>query len=314
MRKKEMIILPLLALMLLGAACHDQTQSSSSDTVKSSKTSSKKKKTSQNKQSSRQSSSKKVSSSEVVESKSSSEENSSKSSVSSSSNSASSSSKIISSSPSSSTSSTKPTTENRLSMITAALKRALPGEKFPQSGISTNPAALNSRYTGNGQNYTVYYYTTGNAVNFNDGSLANRQATATLQKATYSSPTAAQSAINYQAPETGLPTVDLGTDISATKQGAAGSTYLNWTEGRWSLVTRASNVNREDGEPLAKQVVALLHTRMLPVPDVHGAINLYVSSDAASRMNTVSWSKGNAAYTVAAADPMVAVQMATSLQ
>ncbi|WP_125607512.1 hypothetical protein [Lapidilactobacillus bayanensis] len=298
MQKKGIISLSLLALMLLGTACHNQAQTTSNTSTESSKVSHTKKKSHQNKQSNQQASSEKTSDSQSTATKDSTEE-SSQSSASTSKKSAKSSSQVAG---------------DRLTLITDALKTSLPGEKFPQAGINTKQSALSSRYTGNTRNYTVFYYTTGNAVDFNDSSLANRQAAATLQKQTYASTAAAQSAINYHAPVTGLPTVDLGTGIYATKEGAAGSSYLNWTEGRWSLVVRSSNVNNEVGEPLAKQVVTILHTQMLPIPDLHGAINLYVSSAASSRMNTVTWSKGTAVYTISAADPIIVIQMATSLQ
>lgn len=40
--------------------------------------------------------------------------------------------------------------------------------------------------------------------------------------------------------------VDLGYNITGYKQGAAGSSYLSWQEGNWSLVVRPqiSMVNR----------------------------------------------------------------------
>lgn len=297
MRKKGILILPLLALMFFGAACHNSSQSADNSSVKTTKSSKKKS------ESSKTENTDKKSDDSSVTSKSSSSDKTSQSSQ-----------PAATSSSSSSATSEAPSTENRLEMITSSLKRALPGEKFPQSGISNNLSSLNGAYVGNVQNYTVSYYTTGAALNFNDTSLSNQQAAATFQKQTYASAGEAQAAINYQAPESGLPTVALDSEISATQQGAAGSSYLNWTEGRWSILSRASSVNGENGLPLAKQVVALLHTQMLPVPDVHGAISLYVSSDPSSRMNTVIWSKGNAVYTVAAADPMIAIQMATSLQ
>lgn len=284
MKKRLITVIAIMSLALLGTACHKQTDSSK-ESVQSSKIT--KKKSDTKKQSSKKSSSsgQQSNSSEQSSSSSKSQSQSSSSAV-----------------------------QDRLSMITTALRQALPGEKFPQTGINGNVATLSSRYTGNQQNYVVYYYTSGDVVDFNDDRLVNRQASLTLQKITYSSVSAAQNAIDYREPASGLPKVDLGTDIFATKEGAAGSTYLNWTEGRWSLVTRASSVNNEVGEPLAKKVVALLHTKMLPIPDQHGAINLYVSSSAASRMNTVSWSKGNAVYTISAVDPIMAIEAAISLE
>ena len=58
--------------------------------------------------------------------------------------------------------------------------------------------------------------------------------------------------------------VDLGYNITGYKQGAAGSSYLSWQEGNWSLVVRASNINGESPDDLAKNVVNILEQETLP--------------------------------------------------
>lgn len=292
MKKSKWLLLAVLGITLFGAGCQNKSQ----DTSKSG--------TSSEKSSKRRSSEKKTSSSED------------KSAQSSESSTSSSSSKATAdqSSSKASDSSQAPVTTSRLSQLNQQLSRLLVGEKLPQRVPVSAGKVLNISQTGNSRNYTVAYFASAQSVALNDASLAQQTAFATVQKKTYASASAAQQTINYQPTQAGLPTVDLGTGITATQEGAAGSSYTNWIEGRWSLVVRASNINGENGVPLAKKAVQWLHTAMLPVPDVHGAVNLYVSSASTSRMNTVTWSKGSAVYLISASDPMVALQLATSLK
>ena len=62
-----------------------------------------------------------------------------------------------------------------------------------------------------------------------------------------------QNAVNQIIDNGGQP-VDLGYNITGYKQGAAGSSYLSWQEGNWSLVVRASNINGESPDDLAKML------------------------------------------------------------
>ncbi|MFD1465579.1 hypothetical protein ACFQ4L_05695 [Lapidilactobacillus mulanensis] len=283
MKKSKWLILSLAAIMLFGAGCQSKSALESKDSSQ---------KTEKSSQSSKKSES---SSSSSVEESSSSTISSSKSSE------------------SESSSTNDSSSLSRIEQLNQQLAGAFSNEKLPQTVPVASGKSLNVSYTGDVRNYTISYFASDQEVAINNNYLNGQTSFVTVQKKTYPSASAAQSTIDYQAPQSGLPAIDLGTGITATKEGAAGSVYINWLEGRWSLVVRASNVNGENGESLAKNTVKWLHTETLPIPDVHGAVDFYVSSDASARMNTIAWSKGSVVYLISAADPMVALQLATSL-
>lgn len=263
------------------------------------------------------SSSSKVASS--VQSKSSSQSSASAKSQSSSSTTSesSSSSAATSSSPSASASSAvtpqPQTSADRLTSLTQQLKAALPSALVPRAYPLTQGQVLNVSYTGTTDHYTMYFATSGSALAFNTASVNDNAAAIAISAQTYASAEAAEAQINYQAPETGLPTVALGDHLTATQQGAAGSTYTNWQEGRWSLTVQAINQNQEDGLPLSRQVVALLAKEYLPAPAGHGAIILRVNTGGL-RLNRVTWRHGNVLYTATGVDALTLLQVVTSLK
>ena len=110
----------------------------------------------------------------------------------------------------------------------------------------------------------------------------------------------------------GLP-VDLGYNFTGFKQGASGSSYLSWLEGNWSLVVRASNINGESPDDLAKNVVNILEQETLPAPNTVGQITLNVAGTTDYNRNSVVWQAGTVVYSVHHFDPIQAVKMATSI-
>lgn len=210
---------------------------------------------------------------------------------------------------SSSSSSQASTSTDRLTSLNQQLKARLAGAKLP-STYPGSTSSLNAGYEGNGANYTVYYDAGSTAGSLNAANSSN--ADIAIRKTTLSSAAAAQGQVNYTAKQTGLPTVSLGNAITATKESAAGSTYYTWTEGRWSIVLRSSNVMGQNGQSAASQAVALLHTQSLPVPDNHGAIQLYAGTQG-SRANTITWTEGSAVYTVSGTNFLTTLQVATHL-
>ena len=236
------------------------------------------------------------------------------SSLSSSSSSVSSSSSSQASATSSSTSSTKSeTTTDRLGSLTQQLKTALPSAKLPTTYPVPSGQVLNTSYSGNANRYTIYFGTGSSALPFNTSSVNANAADISLSAQTYASAAEAEAQINYQAPETGLPTVALGDNLTGTQQGAAGSTYTNWQEGRWSLTVQAINQNQENGLTLSRQVVALLSKEFLPIPATHGAIALRVNTGGL-RLNSVTWRQGNVLYNATGVDAITLLQVVTSLR
>jgi hypothetical protein len=191
------------------------------------------------------------------------------------------------------------------------LAKALPGALLPAT-YPTGGQVLNASYTGNSANYHIYYGTSGQALAFNTASVHANAAAIELSKQTYANAASAEAAINYQAVDSANATIDVGDNLKAMQQGAAGSTYTTWNEGRWSVTVQANNMAQEDGLPLAKQAVALFSTLALPAPATHGAVNLRVNAGG-MRLNTITWRSGNALYTANGVDALNLIRVATSL-
>lgn len=202
---------------------------------------------------------------------------------------------------------------DRLTTLRNQLKTALPSALLPTAYPLPAGQVLNASYSGNATNYTIYFAARNSALPLNSNSVNANAADITLSAQTYPTASAAEAQINYQAPETGLPTVALGDHLTGTQQGAAGSTYLTWQEGRWSLTTQAINQNQENPVPLSRQVVALLSEAFLPVPATHGAIALRVNTGGL-RLNSVTWRQGNVWYQATGVDAMTLLRVVTSLK
>lgn len=213
---------------------------------------------------------------------------------------------------SSSTASSTSQPNDRYTTLKNAVQAKMPGAKFPSSYTAAAGKSLNVQAIGNSANYGLYL-SEGSALPFNDASLDGLIAPIAIKKTTYSSAAAAEAQINYRPLQAGLPTVSVGDGLTATREGAAGSTYLTWEEGRWSLSLQASTINGEDPLPLAKQITSLLSKEMLPVPAGHGAVSV-TTTTSNTRNNSVTWREGSALYTVSSTDPLKALQTAIDLK
>ncbi len=124
-----------------------------------------------------------------------------------------------------------------------------------------------------------------------------------------------QEAINALQPitiDTNGRQVDLGYNITAYQQGAAGSSILEWQEGNWRIRIRASNVEGQDPVPLAKEIVAYLEKASLPAPEKYGKITIEMN-DASNQSAQVSWQEPKNVYTVTHKDALSALKMAVSM-
>ncbi|OTN89504.1 hypothetical protein A5819_001997 [Enterococcus sp. 7E2_DIV0204] len=160
-------------------------------------------------------------------------------------------------------------------------------------------------------NFRILYYAETSPIEVNDLAVNDLQPIASFEKKTYASNEAAASAVNQIIDNGGNP-IDLGYGITGHQQGAAGSTFLSWQEGNWSLVVRASNINGEVAEPVAKETVAYLETAMLPAPQTVGQISLTASTSDSYQTNSVVWQEGAVVYTIQHFDPLQALKMAVS--
>lgn len=193
-------------------------------------------------------------------------------------------------------------------------------EMFPEDILPTHvltsemPEYVTAATTGTAEqaNFNIYYYAEDTPIDVNDPAVNQLDSIASMSKTTYASEEAAIEAVNQVLDLQGQE-VDLGYDITGYMQGAAGSTYLNWQEGNWSLLVRASNQAEEDPVPLAQSVVNYLEEVYLPAPTNVGQITLIPSNSETLEANTVVWQEGTVVYQVTHTDPLHAVIMTSSI-
>lgn len=194
------------------------------------------------------------------------------------------------------------------------LNKEFPNDQLPQAILtSQTPEYLTAATTSAADqgNFRLLYYAENRAIAVNDLAVNDLQPIASFEKKSYESTTAAASAVN-QIIDNGGRQVDLGYGITGYQQGAAGSSFLSWQEGNWSMVVRASNVGGEKAEPLAKEAVAYLETAMLPAPQNVGQLSLTTTKSDSYQNNSVVWQRGTTVYTIQHFDALQALKMTVS--
>ncbi|WP_207696255.1 hypothetical protein DOK67_0001681 [Enterococcus sp. DIV0212c] len=203
---------------------------------------------------------------------------------------------------------------NQAETVLNNLKAAFPNDALPQAILTSKTAKYLTAATtspADQGNFRVLYYAEDHGIAVNDLAVNDLQPIASFEKKTYDSNESAASAVN-QIIDNGGSQIDLGYGITGYQQGAAGSSYLSWQEGNWSMVVRASNIGGEVAEPLAKEVVTYLEKAMLPAPQSVGQISLTASISDSYQNNSVVWQKGTTVYTVQHFDALQALKMTVS--
>ena len=224
-----------------------------------------------------------------------------------------------SSSTSSKASSWNQTTSNaaRLSTFNSEIKKQLGNVLLPSvTGLASDSGYLNVRYSGNSSSYKVYYSVGYAAKTLNDPSLSGQTPYLVLTKQTYASASAAQAAVeNVQSKSNlqGLPTTNLGSDITAWTDAGAGQRYVTFNEGNWQFTVHGAAVNGEDAEATAKNLVALLNSYYLPAPD-KGKGTFEVSVADGEIPQTLTWAKGSSLYKLQAHSTDTLIKTAASLK
>ena len=214
---------------------------------------------------------------------------------------------------------TQSTATTRLATLNQQLTKAL-GTKVlvPQAdGLTNGSSKLNMRYQGDAANYTVQYSVGQQAQPFNATAVADEKAYATVTKTTYATTNAAAKQVSYRDNQSaaGLPTVDLGHQITAHIDAGAGQRYIMWNEGRWSLSVHTNMMNNDAGIALAKQAVNTFERVYLPAPQSVGAITFDAVSSGSGQLNQViQWQAGKVIYQVKAQEVATAIKMAASMQ
>ncbi|GGO05922.1 hypothetical protein [Saccharibacillus kuerlensis] len=152
--------------------------------------------------------------------------------------------------------------------------------------------------------FNVVFYETEEAVPVGDESLAPTGETpivAVLNAETYEDPLN-QEDIFFDTPNmANIPSemsVDLGHGIGGMKEGAAGTQYLTWKEGRWALQIQSLSVDKMDQAGIAKKMVNYLESHSLPVPDDEGRVQVNYQQGGNTVQNRISWNQGSVVYTL----------------
>ncbi|MDR1567992.1 MAG: hypothetical protein LBS33_04890 [Streptococcaceae bacterium] len=192
------------------------------------------------------------------------------------------------------------------SQVYADLLNVFTGESLPSNVFPPNNQQISAAYTTpHSQSYQLNYYEVSTALPLNDSSLASATPFATFKKDEVASSDEAIQAVGYQ--ESGGQALALHHGITGYQQGAAGSTYLGWKEGRWSLVVQVTNGTDQNAETVANNIIDLLDTVYLPAPSDVGQITIHVGSS-----NTLSYNEGNIVYTLTHQDYLSLLKMAAS--
>ncbi|MBV7389597.1 hypothetical protein [Enterococcus alishanensis] len=191
------------------------------------------------------------------------------------------------------------------------LQAHYPRERFPMI-TSVDPTEEIAIAVGEEENtLTVSYYLVDKQIPLNDPLLSNATPIGQFQRILHNT---TEEAKNDVAPNTdaGGQAIDLGHNIIGHQQSGAGSTYLNWQEGNWSMAIQANNLEGEDPQPLAKEIVEYLEKAFLPAPkDVGSGSFMINSSDYHS--NVVAWQEGTTVYKISNENTMNSLKMAVSM-
>ena len=282
-----MALLLLAASLLAGCAGQGNSQSSQSSQAKSEKKAESK---AISKSAAKSAASSAVSSSAVSSTKSSSSQASSKSAA----------------------SSSQRADANRMGTLTSQLRVKLPGMLLPAAdGLGQGSSNLNIRYTSSSSQNVVYYSVGNSPLALNDSRIANEKPYAVLTEK--KNVADASSLINYQEPKTGLPAVKIASNVTGTEEGAAGSTYLQFNQGQWSFVVRASNVQGQKPLPTAQKLLALYQQYGLPDTAAKSSVQVDVGESLGSLNTVITWAKGSSVYQLKAHSMETAFKMLKSL-
>ena len=204
-------------------------------------------------------------------------------------------------------------TASRMSSLTAQLRTQLPGMLLPTvDGLGQGSENLNARWPSSASQNVIYYSVGNSPFPLNASQVAKEKPYAVLTE--NKNVTDASSLINYQEPKSGLPTVKLDGQVTGTEEGAAGSTYLQFNQGQWSFVVRASQVQGQEALPTAKALLKLYQQYGLPASGGNASVQVDVGESLGSLNTVITWSKGSSVYQMKAHSTETAFKMLKSLQ
>ena len=172
---------------------------------------------------------------------------------------------------------------------------------------------LSAKTTSNAESYEVAFYETDEPVDINAAQLEESEPIMLVKGARYASTEEAKEQIGYQEIQEGMPEVDLGYDITGYQDAGAGSSFITWHEGRWSMIVRARNdeAGNAAGLDLSTAIVEKLETQTLPVPHENGAGTFSSWDHDEVDTNRIAWQEEEVVYEVSMADPLALIDFVT---
>ncbi|MBC6314111.1 hypothetical protein [Listeria grandensis] len=183
--------------------------------------------------------------------------------------------------------------------------------------LSSNKHYLSAMTTSSPDEYNVVFYETKSPISVNSSDLkdtAKATPLATVSGKNYATEQEAADATGHMDNvNTGMNGVDLGSGITGYSDAGAGSTFLNWAEGRWSMgIRNTTSADPQDSIDLAKKIVAKLEQETLPAPHQVGGMKLEAAPNRADG-NIISWQEGKTDYIVSGfTDPLDGITITTS--
>lgn len=187
------------------------------------------------------------------------------------------------------------------------LKKTFYGQKIPMEIPHSTDKKLSATHTNaHSQSFSISYFETDESLALNDVTLEKLQPFATFNSTLMSSEEEAIKAVEYQQPD-GV-SVNLNHGLTGYQQGAAGSSYVAWKEGNWSILVQTTNANNEDSLALANNIVELLEEIFLPAPTNVGQIKIHLG-----QKNELAFNQGNNVYKLTHNNYEGLIKMAASI-
>lgn len=189
--------------------------------------------------------------------------------------------------------------------------------KLPKTLKVTNNKHLTAKTSSDKDQYTVMFIETDEPRPINNEAVKDEEANvATLKATKFETAEKASEQINYEDhAAVGGKEVDLGHGIKGYSEGAAGSLYIGWNEGRWSIAVRGFTEQGAEVEEKAKEVVEYLEKNMLPAPHDIGAAMLDVTNNNKESLQRISWQEDDVVYEIETSrNDIAALEIAVSIQ
>lgn len=188
------------------------------------------------------------------------------------------------------------------SSVIAEVKQQLTTEvpvKLPENIETLMEDHVTAATQSDSGSYMVEFYETETAVPVNDPAIEGySDAFAVFTGTRFESAEEAEAQINYREyASDGLTNIDLGYGITGVHEGAAGSQYISWNEGRWALSIRGTTQQGDSLIEDAKTVVQFLEDHLLPAPQRVGAAQ-FDATDDGEWHQFVTWQEDDIVYEI----------------